>query len=674
MELLILRTSTGAPDCGRSVEVLPPGAPNCDSAAVDPSKHGSRSEGWIGEWVLPFQLRARQYLLHPAVWLEKRLPAPFFNQALQVVIDGLLSALSLFLAYQLRYEGSIPEDIKPAFWFWMLLLPIMRPIVMWGFSVYQIVWRYFGFRDALRLSFGTLATTVALLVLRLFFYKIPGLANPLTIIVMEAAIFLVLASAARAIRRLITEESLYSAEKGTRLLLVGNEQALPGAVHHISARNIRLVGLLLPPGSKAMRGLRISGCPVLGDTSSLNELLAKKRADLVMITDTSLDCIGDVVAVATQYSVEVRLLPSAADVMRGTVRIRGQRQSPDRIERVLVLGGAGYLGSTLVPMLLGRGYKVRVLDRLLFGPEPLNRVQGNPNFELIVGDVRDIEAVVSAVRDCDAVIDLAAIVGDPACAVNQQLSLEVNRAATRMLIDICKGYGISRFIFASTCSVYGASDYLVDELTPPTPISVYAETKVASEQLLKEAVTSNFNPVVLRLGTLFGLSPRARFDLVVNVLTARAAVTGNVTIFNGEQWRPFLHVADAARAFVLAMEADAKLVAGEVFNVGDYALNLRLSEVSAIIAGLIPGLNVSHVENGDKRNYRASFDKIHTRLGFRCERTLESGIREILEAINSHQIADFTSSCFNNHLVTKRFSEAGIGDQSSVRRIVQLAS
>jgi nucleoside-diphosphate-sugar epimerase len=559
-------------------------------------------------------------------------------------------------------------------WTWIVLLPLLRPFVMWTIGVYRIVWRYFGFKDALHMSFAALVTSGILLVLRFGFYRFLRLANPFTVIVMEAAIFLVLASAARAIRRLVTEESLYSTEKGKRLLLVGNESSLAGVVHHVSARNIRLVGLLLPVDSKDLRGFRISGCPVLGNTSQLDSLLTAKIADLVMITDTSLDCIGDVVAVATQHGVEVRLLPSAAEVMRGNVRIPGHRQSSDRIERVLVLGGAGYLGSALVPILLNRGYKVRVLDRLLFGPEPLNAVRHNPNFELMVGDVRDIETVVAAVRDCDAVIDLAAIVGDPACAINQQLSLEVNRAATRMLIDICKGYGISRLVFASTCSVYGASDYLVDELTPPAPISIYAETKFASEQLLKEAASPNFQPVILRLGTLFGLSPRPRFDLVVNLLAARAASIGKITIFNGEQWRPFLHVYDAARAFVMALEADPNLVSGEIFNVGEYAMNLRLSEVSDKISSAIPSLEVEQIENGDKRNYRASFDKIHTRLGFRCERTIESGILEISNAILTRQISDFTASEFNNHLVTKTFAATDPTIQTSMRYLAKLAA
>jgi nucleoside-diphosphate-sugar epimerase len=351
------------------------------------------------------------------------------------------------------------------------------------------------------------------------------------------------------------------------------------------------------------------------------------------------------------------------------------RKPVGRIERVLVVGGAGYLGSELVHQLLAREYKVRVLDALLFGDSSLNSVKTNPNFELSVGDVRDIEAVVQNMRDCQAVIHLAAIVGDPACEENRPLATEVNRAATRMLIEIARGYGVSRFLFASTCSVYGASEFLVDEHTQPLPISTYAQTKIDSEKLLFEAADVDFHPVVLRLGTLFGLSPRPRFDLVVNLLTARAATTGKITIFNGEQWRPFLHVRDAARAFVKCLEAPATLVSKEIFNVGDYGLNKRLSEVSAAIVDAVPTVEVQRVDNGDKRNYRVSFDKIHTRVGFVCETSLEEGIREIYEAIIEKRIDDFTAARFNNQAIMQ--ARKGVADndggKSSLRVLRALA-
>lgn len=617
----------------------------------------------------------RYWLLRPAVVLQNRLPSAFFGRANQVAMDGGLAAVSLYLAYQLRFDANLPPDVSTMMHTWIPLVAVLCPALMWAAGVYRMTWRYFAFHDAIRLGFGGLLITVLLLGVRLTLFRVPLLANPISVTLMDGAIFLVLASGARALRRLLCEESTFVTGERKRVLLVGSERLVPAVLHQISEhRNLHVVGCLVPGCNKGLRTVRIGGCPVLGDTPALHELLPRGAADLVMITDASLECIGDVVSIATQHGIEVRLLPSAANVVRGEVSIVAPRRVSQRVERVLVLGGAGYLGSIVVPMLLGRGYKVRVLDRLLFGSESLSAVHEHPAFELKVGDVRDIQAVVGAMKQCDAVIDLAAIVGDPACAINRQLSLEVNRAATRMLIEISTGYGVSRLVFASTCSVYGASDYLVDELTPPAPISTYAETKVASEQLLLESASAEFHPVILRLGTLFGLSPRPRFDLVVNLLSARAATLGKIAIFNREQWRPFLHVYDAARAFVAALEATPEDVSGEIFNVGDYHLNLRLSEVSHKIVKLIPSVEVENVENGDRRNYRASFDKIHTRLGFRCERTIEFGIREIYEAVSSHQITDFTASRFNNQLVTQLFAESDSSAQSSMRLLAKLAA
>src|SRR5437016_4228431 len=244
------------------------------------------------------------------------------------------------------------------------------------------------------------------------------------------------------------------------------------------------------------------------------------------------------------------------DFFLSTYKIESRTRPSNKVERVLVLGGAGYLGSVLTPRLLARGYKVRVLDSFLYGESSIEGVKRHPNFEAVKGDIREIQPVVDAMKDCDAVIDLAAIVGDPACEENRQLAVEVNRAATRMLIDIASGYGIRRFLFASSCSVYGASDFLMDEHSQVAPISTYAQTKVDSENLLIKARGPNFHPTVLRLGTLFGLSHRPRLDLVINLLAAGATITGKVTVFNGTQWRPFLHVSDAARAFIVCLEAN----------------------------------------------------------------------------------------------------------------------
>jgi nucleoside-diphosphate-sugar epimerase len=354
-------------------------------------------------------------------------------------------------------------------------------------------------------------------------------------------------------------------------------------------------------------------------------------------------------------------------------RVEPMRRPGERPQNVLVVGGAGYLGSTLVPILLERGFRVRVLDSLLFGRESLAAVEHHPRCTVIEGDVRDIQAVVEAMKGCDAVVDLAAIVGDPACEENRALAVEVNRVATRMMIDVARGQGVARFVFASTCSVYGASDFLVDEHTEPQPLSVYAQTKVDSENLLLAARSENFHPVLLRLGTLFGGSPRLRLDLVVNLLTARAARAGKIVIFNRDQWRPFVHVYDAARAFATMLEAPAAAVSGEIFNIGCYDSNHRLAELAEKIARIVPAVEVEHIENEDRRNYRAAFDKVHTRLGFRCHRTLEDGIGEIYEAVRGDAIEDIAAERFHNRARVSVYAKTDHAGHSSIRLLEALA-
>lgn len=319
-----------------------------------------------------------------------------------------------------------------------------------------------------------------------------------------------------------------------------------------------------------------------------------------------------------------------------------------RSNSVLVVGGAGYIGSLLTERLLEVGYRVRVLDSLIYGDEPLRPVKDNPNFELIVGDCRNIQDVVKAVHGVDSIIHLAAIVGDPACEQNRTLALEINYAATRMLIEIAKGHGASRLIFASSCSVYGATDFEVNEESEVRPISVYAQTKVDSERVLLEAGTDTFHPTILRFATVFGLSHRPRFDLVVNLLTAKASQEGVITIYNGRQWRPFVHVGDLVEALIRVLESPARLVGSQIFNVGDSRLNHTLSDVAGIIRDVFPATRVEHIDNTDCRNYRVSFKKINDRLGFRARCTLRDGVLELKNAFEAGLIGGYTDLRYHN--------------------------
>lgn len=320
-----------------------------------------------------------------------------------------------------------------------------------------------------------------------------------------------------------------------------------------------------------------------------------------------------------------------------------------KIKNVLVIGGAGYIGSALLPKLLSKGYHVRLLDLLLFGTEPIADVINHPELEIVRADFRQVDKVVGAMRKMDAVIHLGAIVGDPACALDEELTIEINIKATRMIAEVAKGNGVNRFIFASTCSVYGASDEILDEHSTLNPVSLYARSKIASEKVLRKMASDRFAPVVLRFGTVYGLSGRTRFDLVVNLLAAKAVVDGQITVFGSDQWRPFVHVDDAALAVFNVLEAPQALVHNHVFNVGSDEQNYTLQQVGEIIHRMVPGAElISSGLDGDRRNYRVNFSKIGNMLGFAPQRTLEQGIQQVIEAIEAGKVKDYRDAKYSN--------------------------
>ena len=316
--------------------------------------------------------------------------------------------------------------------------------------------------------------------------------------------------------------------------------------------------------------------------------------------------------------------------------------------RVLVVGGAGYIGSLLVERLLKDGYRVRVLDSLLYGGESLRPVRGHPDFDLIVGDCRASRDVARAMCDVESVIHLAAVVGDRACDQHQSMALEVNVGATQMLIDCATEFGVNRFLFASTCSVYGASRFEMDEDAAVRPLSLYGQTKVDSERAILSVRSGVLHPTILRLATLFGLGHRLRFDLLVNLLTAGCHKEGVITIYNGHQWRPFLHVRDAVEAITLVLKARLPLVSGQILNLGDARLNYRLADVAVFLRNIFPDVRIEFLDTCDRRSYSVNFDKLQSLTGFRARYTLLDGIEEIKKAFDEELIADYTDVRYDN--------------------------
>jgi nucleoside-diphosphate-sugar epimerase len=330
--------------------------------------------------------------------------------------------------------------------------------------------------------------------------------------------------------------------------------------------------------------------------------------------------------------------------------------------KVLVIGGAGYIGSALIEELLNQGLDVSVLDAMHFGEETLSRVAGHPNLTLIREDFRHIEALTRAVSGVGSVIHLGGLVGDPACAVDSELTVDVNVTATKVIGEIAKARGVRRFIFASSCSVYGACDEIVDETSRFNPQSLYGRSKVASEAVLGALNSPDFAVTCLRFATIYGISGRTRFDLVVNLLCAKAVRDRMITVYGADQWRPFVHVEDVARAIMTTLRAPIHLVAGEAFNVGSDAQNYTLGEVAELIHSQAPDAEITTDDTFvDKRNYRVSFAKIRARLGFEPAWTIERGIAQVVALVRSNQVGHYSLPTYSNVLYLKERGTESFG-------------
>jgi nucleoside-diphosphate-sugar epimerase/predicted transcriptional regulator len=330
-----------------------------------------------------------------------------------------------------------------------------------------------------------------------------------------------------------------------------------------------------------------------------------------------------------------------------------------KVHRVLVVGGAGYLGGILCKQLLDHGYAVRVLDNFMYGDDGIAPIQNRPAFEFINGDIRDIRIVVKAIKEVDAVIHLAAIVGDAASALDPKETIEINYLSSKMLAEVCKQSQINRFIFASTCSVYGANEpgKMLNENSKLNPVSLYAEMKLNSEKGILSLEDDNFSPTILRMGTLFGVSPRMRFDLVINVLTGKAIMEGKYSVFGGKQWRAFCHVKDAAKAYVDCLEAPIEAVKGQIFNVTPE--NSTINDIGKLIKKMIPNTKmIVDKTQVDQRDYCVSDKKIRAKIRYKHKYTISDGIKEIKSAIlTDKKYTDYQSAKYYNHTYIRESRE-----------------
>lgn len=327
-------------------------------------------------------------------------------------------------------------------------------------------------------------------------------------------------------------------------------------------------------------------------------------------------------------------------------------------KHILITGGAGYIGSILTSELLRQNYQVTILDSLLFGGESIMPFMSHPNFHFIKTDVTEPRAVRDAIKkDWDkpnAVIHLAGIVGFPACqAVGKQVSWKYNVEATKMVFEQSADLGVERFVFASTYSNYGFAEdgKPVTEESPLNPQSLYAETKIAAEEYLLSQKGSACAPLIFRFATLYGVSPRTRFDLIVNQFVLEAFTKRQLIIYQRGYSRSFVHIRDVVRGVMMGLEAEQNKIRGQVFNLGTDNGNYSKNDIVNFILKRMPETVVEYKDltfGGDMRDITVSFEKIKRVLGFETTLDIDDGVREVLFALKSGLIRNPTDEHYRN--------------------------
>jgi nucleoside-diphosphate-sugar epimerase len=325
---------------------------------------------------------------------------------------------------------------------------------------------------------------------------------------------------------------------------------------------------------------------------------------------------------------------------------------------ILITGGAGYIGSLLTSELLRLNYRVTILDSLLFGGESIVPFLNHPNFHFIKADVTEPRVVRDAIkRDWqkpDAIVHLAAIVGFPACqAVGKQVAWKYNVEATKMVFEQAADLGVERFVFASTYSNYGLSEdgKPVTEETPLNPQSLYAETKIASEEFLLAQKDAACAPLLFRFATLYGVSPRTRFDLIVNQFVLEAFTKRSLIIYQRGYSRSFVHIRDVVRGVIMGLEAEQSKIRGQVFNLGTENGNYSKDDIVGLVLKRMPETTVEYKDltfGGDMRDITVSFEKIQRVLGFDTTLDVDDGVREVLFALKSGLIRNPTDDRYRN--------------------------
>ena len=319
----------------------------------------------------------------------------------------------------------------------------------------------------------------------------------------------------------------------------------------------------------------------------------------------------------------------------------------------LIVGGAGYIGSVLTAKLLNKNYKIKVVDKMLYEKNSLKKFTKKKNFSLIKKDICDPEVQINVLKDIDTVIFLAEIVGDPSCAAKPEDALKTNYLALSSMANLCSYMNISRFVYTSSCSVYGAHQgqkTLLDEKSPLNPVSHYARMKIMSEKALLSQSNFFFSPTILRLATVYGPSFRNRFDLVVNIFAKDAFFKKKVNVNGGEQWRPNIHVEDVADAIIRIIESPIEKVEKQIFNLSNPNENFKIKQLAEKAKKVFKNCNIKITKKkSDNRDYKVSSRKIEQTLNFKATKSVESALKKFNNLFKNKKIKNINLKKYSNY-------------------------
>ena len=561
---------------------------------------------------------ATRWVLRRFALLVNNLPNRFFSRTNQFAIDALLCASSLYLAYQLRFDGTVPVSQAATMWAWILIVPMLRPLCLWAFGAYDSIWRYFNLGDAIALAAGAVPTTALMLVMRFHYAGRPWItALPYTVAVIDLGVFLACAATARGMRRLIFEEARRSGVERLRTVVVGTEDTLAAALRQVSVfPDIRVVGLLATDAR--LRGLRLGGFSVMDEPAALPRLLALRSVELVLIADAKMDALGDVVSTAVEFGVDVRLLPSAANVMRGDVRVSAmpkpemllaRRDSAenevhpaliDAFERrvVLITGAGGSIGSELSRQVM----RLPVTQVILLDHDE------NSIFEIhnelaalklpipivpLVRNIRDREKIRTLFQQYspDIVLHAAAYKHVPVMETNCCEAVMNNVTGTQVLAETAVAHGAERFLMIST-----------DKAVKPT--SIMGATKRMAELLVQSmARHSRTRLACVRFGNVVGSR-----GSVVPIFMRQIAAGGPITITDAEMTRYFMTIPEAVQ---LVLQAATLGSNGDIYmlDMGDPVKITNLARKLIEMSGLRPDKDIQIKFTGSRPG-----EKLHEQL------------------------------------------------------------